>query len=64
VPINHNIFENHYLITTHFTQLKHMIENISSVEHPLDTIREYEITGIYMITILVKVIKTQLQLQL
>jgi hypothetical protein len=46
------LFENTKHVNINFSQLKHLIENISSQENPLESIYEHEITENDILTIL------------
>lgn len=53
-PIKH-IFDKTNQTSVNFLQFKHIIENIATLEKPLDIIHEYETTGNHILTILEKI---------
>ncbi|CAI6350579.1 unnamed protein product [Macrosiphum euphorbiae] len=53
-PISH-IFNEHNHTNLNFSQFKHIIEIIATLDHPLDTIHEYETTGNHILELLEKI---------
>ncbi|KAE9528624.1 hypothetical protein AGLY_012199 [Aphis glycines] len=53
-PISH-IFEEHNHTNLSFSQFKHIIEIIATLDHPIDTIHEYETTGNDIMELLEKI---------
>ncbi|KAL5234050.1 hypothetical protein ACI65C_001460 [Semiaphis heraclei] len=53
-PIN-QIFSEHNHTSLNFSQFKHIIEIIATLDHPLDTIHEYETTGNHILVLLEKI---------
>jgi len=53
-PIS-QIFNEHNQTSLNFSQFKHIIEIIATLDHPLDTIQEYETTGIHILDLLEKI---------
>jgi hypothetical protein len=53
-PISH-IFEEHNQTSLNFAQFKQITEIIATLEHPLDTIHEYETTGNHIFDLLERI---------
>lgn len=53
-PIS-QIFSEHNHTSLNFPQFKHIIEIIATLDHPLDTIHEYETTGHHILELLEKI---------